>query len=155
MLLITLKIACGLVLGQGKIPLDTLKAPKRIIYNQDKGIFLTKEQEELTLDKLQWKEIYKSDALTLYYINLALEDRIKDLTYQRDKANDELFKCETNTLNTINTMTYYKDKYNEIDAVNKELVKKNKQIVPLKIGAFTLGVGTATFGILYLFERIN
>jgi len=69
---------------------DTAELGKvlRVIYKDQPGVFLTNEQELITLAKFQWKEIYKLQALDFKYENYKLRvDIAKSMLETKTKEN--------------------------------------------------------------------
>jgi len=72
---------------------DTVDIGKvlRVIYKDQPGVFLTNEQELITLAKFQWKEIYKLQAQDFKFENYKLRVDLNDALKERDR-----YKQETN-----------------------------------------------------------
>lgn len=70
---------------------DTVDIGKvlRVIYKDQPGVFLTNEQELITLAKFQWKEIYKLQAQDFKYENYKLRVDINDAYKERDRYKQE------------------------------------------------------------------
>ena len=70
---------------------DTVDIGKvlRVIYKDQPGVFLTNEQELVTLAKFQWKEIYKLQAQDFKYENYKLRVDINDANKERDRYKQE------------------------------------------------------------------
>lgn len=62
----------------------------RVIYKDQPGVFLTNEQELITLAKFQWKEIYKLQAKDFkaetYKLKIDLADANRQITRYRDEV---------------------------------------------------------------------
>lgn len=139
-----LLIACGQIHGQSKIPslTDTTailkRPPKRLIYEQEKGVFLNELQEQVTLEKLIWKEVYKQDAVSMYWVNVALEERIVEVLDQNKKLKQDLMLAETAAVKATGGMEHYKTLYKEQETANKTLRLDNSR---LKVANFSLKLG--------------
>ena len=107
--------------------------PKRITYLKERGIFLTENQEILTLEKLQWKELYRQDAVTMYWVNEALQDRVDDLAIKVLRLEDDIRKAEADAINAVGGMEHYRTLYKEVDAQNTKLRDQNAK---LKVNLF-------------------
>lgn len=128
-------IAYGQTAGQPKIVYrldennrliaDTIKAPQRITWLGEKGVFLNAEQEYITLEKLQWKELYRQDAVSMYWVNLALEERIKQVLEYNKYLEDKLTESETLSARATANMKHYQGLYEETKNANIILTEKN------------------------------
>jgi hypothetical protein len=70
----------------------------RVIYKNKPGVFLTNEQELITLAKFQWKEIYKLQAKDFKAEVYKLELDIKDANRQIDRYKVEVNEAQFNQL---------------------------------------------------------
>jgi hypothetical protein len=130
--------------------LDILRRPpKRLIYQKEKGVFLNELQEQITLEKLLWKEVYRQDAVAMYWINVALEERINEVIARNIKLEEDLNKAETEALRASANMEHYRDLYKSYESQNNSLRDANSH---LKLNLWVWrGIGiTATGGFVYL-----
>jgi hypothetical protein len=125
-----------------------IQPPKRITYQQEKGVFLNELQEQITLEKLLWKEQYRQDAVSMYWVNKALEERINDVIHQNNKLRNDLQKAETQAVYATANMEHYRTLFKDIETANVKLTKENSQ---LKLGNFVWKTGTITLGITTLY----
>jgi hypothetical protein len=125
-----------------------IQPPKRITYQQEKGVFLNELQEQITLEKLLWKEQYRQDAVSMYWVNKALEERINDVIRQNTQIRDDLQKAETQAVYATANMEHYRTLFKDVETANVKLTKENSQ---LKLGNFVWKTGTITFGITTLY----
>ena len=153
-LLLSFGTACGQTSGLGKTLSLTdslpkpIQPPKRIVYHQEKGVFLNELQEQVTLEKLLWKEQYRQDAVAMYWVNKALEERINDVIKQNIQMRDDLQKAETQAVYATANMEHYRTLFKDVETANVKLTKENSQ---LKLGNFVWKTGTITFGITTLY----
>jgi hypothetical protein len=91
-------------------------------------VFLTENQEILTLEKLQWKELYRQDAVTMYWVNEALQERVDDQANKIVRLEDDLRKAESESVNAIGGMEHYRALYKETDAQNTTLRDNNARL---------------------------
>ena len=75
-----------------------VKPPTRLVWQGEKGVFLNNAQETLTLEKLQWKEVYKNDAVTFYLVSLQLNDKVRDLEAQNVNLRNGIRQSEGEAL---------------------------------------------------------
>lgn len=156
LLTITLSTVSGQVHGQSKIPslTDTTlilkRPPKRIVYEQERGVFLNEIQEQVTLEKLLWKEVYRQDAVSMYWVNVALEERIFEVININKKLEYDLSLAETNAIRATATMEHYRGLFKEAEATTNNLRSDNRKLritnTSLKIGVIGLGLSTLYFG---------
>ena len=129
-----------------------IQPPKRIVYHQEKGVFLNELQEQVTLEKLLWKEQYRQDAVAMYWVNKALEERINDVIRQNTQMRDDLQKAETQAVYATANMEHYRTLFKDIEAANITLTKENNKLrvgnLGLKISTVTLGLSTLYFGVV-------
>lgn len=141
-----------------ELQIDTItpQAPIRIVYDKEKGIFLTERQEEIILEKLQWKEIYRTDAVTMYWVNLALQDRINDLELQKKNYRSELLTCESQIANAAGVAEHYKLLYTQEKQITTAL---NTEVKGLKIENTLLKIGMVSVtiaGVVYIiYSSVN
>jgi hypothetical protein len=130
--------------------LDILRRPpKRLIYQKEKGVFLNELQEQVTLEKLLWKEVYRQDAVAMYWINIALEERNNELIERNQKLQEDLDKTEVEALKSVANMEHYRGLYKSYESQNISLREENGKI-KLKLWVWR-GIGiTGTGGFLYL-----
>jgi hypothetical protein len=118
------------------------------VWQGEKGVFLTDTQEKLTLEKLQWKEQYRNDAVTMYFVALALQDRVKDLEAQQTECRAALRKTEDEALakNTkvAELAIQVKDEQNANAILRDE--KKVLEVKLFKTRAISIGLGAALVG---------
>jgi hypothetical protein len=125
-----------------------IQPPKRIVYHQEKGVFLNELQEQVTLEKLLWKEQYRQDAVAMYWVNKALEERINDVIKQNIQMRDDLQKAETQAVYATANMEHYRTLFKDVETANVKLTKENSQ---LKLGNFVWKTGTITLGVTTLY----
>ncbi len=138
-------------LGNGfRDTLDILRRPpKRLVYQKEKGVFLNELQEQITLEKLLWKEVYRQDAVAMYWINIALEERINEIIARNKKIEQDLTKAETEALRATANMEHYRDLYKSNESQNLTLRQDNAKL-KIKLWVWK-GIGiTATGGFVYL-----
>jgi len=70
----------------------------RVIYKNKPGVFLTNEQELITLAKFQWKEIYKLQAKDFKAEVYKLELDVKDANRQIERYKVEVAESQYNQL---------------------------------------------------------
>ncbi|NDC94537.1 hypothetical protein EB077_04445, partial [bacterium] len=130
--------------------LDILRRPpKRLVYQKEKGIFLNELQEQITLEKLLWKEVYRQDAVAMYWVNIALEERVNEVIARNTKLEQDLNKAETEVLRSTANMEHYRDLYKSSEAQNVVLREDNSKL-KVKLWVWR-GIGiTATGGFIYL-----
>ena len=120
----------------------------RVIYKDNPGIFLTNEQELITLAKFQWKEIYKLQAYEIKYENYKLKVDIADIAKERDRYRKEAEEAQEAQLKQSRSYENAKimlDKKTKENAVNESLktqFKKESKIY--KITTYVL-IGVATY----------
>jgi hypothetical protein len=102
--------------------------PKRITYLKEKGVFLTENQEILTLEKLQWKELYRQDAVTMYWVNEALQERVDDQANRIIRLENDVKKAESESVNAVGNMEHYRTLYKEYEAKNQKLTNDNAKL---------------------------
>ena len=117
--------------------------PKRITYIKEKGIFLTENQEILTLEKLQWKELYRQDAVTMYWVNEAVQERVEDQASKIHRLEKDLSTCESESIQAVGNMEHYRNLYKEIDTANTKLRYDNSK---LKVKLFVFKGTTVVLG---------
>lgn len=131
---------------------------KRITWNAERGVFLTKKGEELTIDAVLAAEEYKGNYVAQYWIN---EEQKYQLKLAGDRIYDlenKLISCESNILKSTDNMVLFKTLHEESKAENSRLKAENKGLkvkLPLyKFGTIAFGVSTVTFGTLYLLQKL-
>lgn len=124
------------------LALDTIGIPKRITYLKEDGLFLNERQEQVTLEKLLWKEQYRQDAVSMYWVNQALEERIDEVLAKNQRLERDLRKAEVDAATAVSNMEHYKGLYEVHTAENTKLTKENSN---LKIGNFIWKTTTITF----------
>jgi len=157
LLTITLWTVSGQVHGQSTIPslTDTTlilkRPPKRLVYQQEKGVFLNELQEQITLEKLLWKEVYRQDAVSMYWVNIALEERLVEVMAVNQKLRQDLSLAETSSIRATAGMEHYRGLFKEMEVENIKLRNSNRNLkasnLGLKIGTVTFGLTTIYFGI--------
>lgn len=70
----------------------------RVIYKKKPGVFLTNEQELITLAKFQWKEIYKLQAKDFKAEAYKLKLDLNDAYRQIDRYKTEVSEAQYNQL---------------------------------------------------------
>lgn len=121
--------------------------PERIVYSGDTGVFLSEYQERLVLEKFQWKEIYKNDAVTLYFVNRLLEERIKNSEEAYNIIMHDRDRLENENIKLINKNSQLSHDNNMLDEKNKKLKKKNNNKTKIIIGE-SIGIGFLLYLIL-------
>lgn len=111
-------------------------------------MFLNELQEQVTLEKLLWKEQYRQDAVAMYWVNKALEERINDVIKQNIQMRDDLQKAETQAVYATANMEHYRTLFKDVETANVKLTKENSQ---LKLGNFVWKTGTITLGVTTLY----
>lgn len=133
-LILGLLASCLLTLTLPKTVYGQKNYPDRIVYSGDTGIFLTEYQERLVLEKFQWKEIYKSDAVTMYFVNQLLEEKVRNSEAAYDLVLKSYEKCEEDNLKLIRKNSDLTNQNNTLTDKNKELKKKNTKKTLIIIG---------------------
>ena len=106
----------------------------RVIYKNNPGVFLTNEQELITLAKFQWKEIYKLQAYELKFENYKLKIDLNDSNSERDRYKFELEKSQSDqlgmkrSLENAKSMLDQKTKENAVNESLKNQYKKESRI---------------------------
>lgn len=101
----------------------------RVIYKNNPGVFLTNEQELITLAKFQWKEIYKLQAYELKFENYKLKMDLNDSNSERDRYKFELDKSQTDQLGMKRSLENAKsmlDQKTKENAINESLKNQYK-----------------------------
>jgi hypothetical protein len=132
--------------------IDTIGIPKRIVYQKESGVFLNEFQEQITLEKLLWKEQYRQDAVSMYWVNQALEERVNDVIAKNIKLERDLKAAETQAIYATTNMEHYRKLFTESEASNKTL-RDNNQSLKFKVVVFkttTIVIGTAALYQAYL-----
>lgn len=127
---------------------DSLKPPTRLVWQGEKGVFLTDKQEKLTLEKLQWKEQYKNDAVTMYFVALALQDRVKDLEDQNKECRAELRRTEDEALANNTKLAESNLRLKDEQAANA-MLRDEKRLLEVKLfksRVLTIGLGAGLLG---------
>lgn len=130
---------------------DSLRPPQRLIWNGEKGVFLNQKQEELTLEKLQWKDVYKNDATTFYLVSLQLNNRIVDLETRLKEYKIDLDKCEVEALDKNQKMLDYQKAWQNEKAANAAL-RDDKMLLKRKLTksiVLNVGLGLGLVGAGY------
>jgi len=157
LLLLSTGTVFGQLNGQEKTAsrIDTIGLPKRITYLQENGVFLNENQEKITLEKLLWKEQYRQDAVSMYWVNKALEERINQLLAVNKEYKADLQLCETSSITAVSNMEHYKNLYKDIQLQNDKLRKDNgnlkTSIKVYKITAISLTGLFVAYGIISIF----
>jgi hypothetical protein len=129
---------------------DTVDVGKilRIIYKDTPGVFLTNEQELITLAKFQWKEIYKLQAQEFKYENYKLQLDLKDAYKERDRYENDLKESQeaqilmSKSYENIKSSLNNKIKENAVNESLKLQYKKESRLY--KITTFAL-IGLTTY----------
>jgi hypothetical protein len=146
------------VLGQSTIPslTDTTlilkRPPKRLVYQQEKGVFLNELQEQITLEKLLWKEVYRQDAVSMYWINVALEERIVEVMAINERLRQDLSLAETSSIRATAGMEHYRGLFKDMEAENIKLRNSNRNLKASNLG---FKIGTVTFGLTTVYLGIR
>jgi predicted double-glycine peptidase len=109
---------------------------------------LNELQEQITLEKLLWKEQYRQDAVSMYWVNKALEERINEVIARNIKLEQDLQKAETQAVYATANMEHYRTLFKDMEATNVKLTKENSQ---LELGNFIWKTGTITLGVTTLY----
>lgn len=115
-------------------------------------MFLNERQERVTLEKLLWKEQYRQDAVSMYWVNKALEERIEQVVQSRNDLKKELVDCETQSVSAIGNMEHYRKLFKDSDAEMQRLRKENRKLL---FNVRLLQVGTVGFGTLFILSTLN
>jgi hypothetical protein len=123
---------------------DTVDIGKvlRVIYKNQPGVFLTNEQELITLAKFQWKEIYKLQAQDFKYENYKLRLDINDANKERDRYKQEARDAQdaqlrmSRSYENAKIMLDAKTKENMVNESLKNQFKKESRIY--KISTYVL-----------------
>ena len=123
---------------------DTVDVGKilRIIYKDTPGVFLTNEQELITLAKFQWKEIYKLQAQDFRYENYKLRLDINDANKERDRYKQEARDAQdaqlrmSRSYENAKIMLDAKTKENMVNESLKNQFKKESRVY--KISTYVL-----------------
>jgi hypothetical protein len=129
---------------------DTVDIGKvlRVIYKDQPGVFLTNEQELITLAKFQWKEIYKLQAQDFRYENYKLRVDLNDANKERDRYKQEAEDSQkaqlrqSKSYENAKIMLDAKTKENAVNESLKIQFKKESRIY--KITTYVL-MGVATY----------
>jgi hypothetical protein len=119
----------------------------RIIYKSTPGVFLTNEQELITLAKFQWKEIYKLQAQEFKFENYKLRVDINDAYKERDRYKKEAEDSQNAQLKmsrsyeNSKSMLEQKTKENAINESLKNQYKKESIFYKITTGAAILLAG--------------
>lgn len=119
----------------------------RIIYKNTPGVFLTNEQELITLAKFQWKEIYKLQAQEFKFENYKLRVDINDAYKERDRYKKEAEDSQNAQLKmsrsyeNSKSMLEQKTKENAINESLKNQYKKESTFYKITTGAAILLAG--------------
>lgn len=127
---------------------DSLRPPQRLTWNGERGVFLNTKQEELTLEKLQWKDVYKNDAITFYMVSLQLNNRVHDLETLVEAQKADLNKCEAEAVDRTEKMLDYQKRWDDEKSANAVL-KDEKFVLKKKLTksiALNVGLGAALVG---------
>lgn len=122
------------------------------MYQQERGVFLNELQEQVTLEKLLWKEQYRQDAVSMYWVNKALEERINEVIATNQKLRSDLTLAETSSIRATANMEHYRSLFKEMEAENVKLRNDNRNLKAgnfvLKLGVVGLGASTVYFGVI-------
>ena len=124
---------------------DTVDVGKmlRVIYKNTPGVFLTNEQELITLAKFQWKEIYKLQAQDFKYENYKLRVDLNDAYKERDRYKTETDEAQAAQLRMSRSyenaklMLDVKTKENAVNESLKLQFKKESRIYKVCTVALT------------------
>lgn len=129
---------------------DTVDIGKvlRVIYKDQPGVFLTNEQELVTLAKFQWKEIYKLQAQDFKFENYKLRVDVNDANKERDRYQQEAEESQKAQLKMSRSYENVKqvlDTKTKENAVNESLkVQFKKESRIYKICTYAL-MGVVTY----------
>ena len=129
---------------------DTVDIGKvlRVIYKDQPGVFLTNEQELITLAKFQWKEIYKLQAQDFRFENYKLRVDLNDANKERDRYKQETEDAQNAQLKMSRSYENAKimlDTKTRENAVNESLkVQFKKESRVYKICTYAL-MGVVTY----------
>lgn len=85
----------------------------------------------------------------MYWVNIALEERVNEVIARNQKLEQDLNKCETDVLRAVANMEHYRDLYKSTEVQNIKLSEENSKL-KLKLWMWR-GIGiTATGGVIYL-----
>jgi hypothetical protein len=133
---------------------DSIRPPQRLIWNGEKGVFLNQKQEELTLEKLQWKEVYKNDATTFFMVSLQLNDQVKDLKQEKIVLQRDLRLCEEEALSfnrqQQELILKWKDEREANDILRDEKKLLKTKLFKSRMISVSLGLALLTTTYIYL-----
>ena len=115
---------------------DTVDLGKvlRVIYKNKPGVFLTNEQELITLAKFQWKEIYKLQAQEFRFENYKLRVDLNDAYKERDRYKQEAKESQdaqlkmSRSYENAKVMLDQKTKENAVNESLKNQFKKESRV---------------------------
>lgn len=157
-LVLSIVTAYGQPSGAQKTPslIDSLpkpvQPPKRITYQQESGVFLNELQEKITLEKLLWKEQYRQDAVSMYWVNKALEERINEVIAKNERCEKERQEAEAVSIHAVANMEHYRELFRDSEASNLTLRKENSK---LKTGNIVYKGLTITFALTTTYFAIT
>jgi len=129
---------------------DTVDLGKvlRVIYKDKPGVFLTNEQELITLAKFQWKEIYKLQAQEFKFENYKLKVDLNDAYKERDRYKVEAEDAQNGQLKMSRSLENARvmlDQKTKENAINESLKNQfKKQSLTYKITTYVL-IGLTTY----------
>jgi len=150
----TIGTVFGQTNGKGKTlsRIDSIVPPKRITYLQENGVFLNEQQERITLEKLLWKEQYRQDAVSMYWVNKALEERLFQVIDFNKTLKDDLQKAEVSVISATSNMEHYRKLYKDTESQNTKLKSDNQRLkTNNRIFKFTT-VSLSIFILVYSYE---
>jgi hypothetical protein len=149
-----IKIASGQKSSAPKNP-PLSEPPKRIKYLQEEGVFLNEFQERITLEKMLWKEQYREDAVTMYWIARELEDRNKDLLAINTSLKADLRFQEDENLKIISQTEFIRKENETLKKDNRAYKLDNYKLgVQVKVFKFTTIIVSATLVYVVVTEII-
>ena len=115
---------------------DTVDLGKvlRVLYKNKPGVFLTNEQELITLAKFQWKEIYKLQAQEFRFENYKLRVDLNDAYKERDRYKQEAKESQdaqlkmSRSYENAKVMLDQKTKENAVNESLKNQFKKESRV---------------------------
>ena len=120
----------------------------RVIYKNQPGVFLTNEQELITLAKFQWKEIYKLQAQDFKFENYKLRVDLNDANKERDRYKleaEDAQKAQLKQSKSYENAKIMLDAKTRENAVNESLkVQFKKESRVYKICTYAL-IGVVTY----------
>jgi hypothetical protein len=123
----------------------------RVIYKKKPGVFLTNEQELITLAKFQWKEIYKLQAKDFKTEVYKLKLDLNDANRQIDRYKTEVAEAQYNQLamrrSVENCKSLLDQKTSEANAltISRDQYRRDSRIY--KVATYVL-MGVVTYTVI-------